>query len=90
MITAREALCLLEKEGFIKNFSKQTGTPVQTVYSWRRKGKVPFWRLKSFEAFIGMSANDNGDAGRECREDVQERVIEFMDNYKEEQSNGSF
>lgn len=29
-------------------------------------------------------------AGRECREDVQERVIEFMDNYKEEQSNGAF
>ncbi len=28
-------------------------------------------------------------AGRECREDVQERVTEFMDNYKKDQNDGS-
>lgn len=28
-------------------------------------------------------------AGRECREDVQERVTEFMDNYKKDQNYGS-
>lgn len=50
-MTNEEALKLLSSDGFVRAFAKQTGTPEQTVYAWRRKGKIPNWRIQAISEY---------------------------------------
>lgn len=61
-----EALEMLKKNGFVRAFARKTGTPEQTVYTWRRKRKIPVWRLPQFDFF---AANDNGTSDNEPEPD---------------------